>query len=162
MLRSFDRTTMLRALTGIVALTLLLGPRGSTAQARDSVPERSPSSPATGGPRLLVQNRYYAKPGKANEVYAWRQHASTVLQRLGLHTGIALRGPGGNEPDAIWQIVLDSAVLVREARIAMENPEFQSVMRHMNTLVRRFESGVYSQRRLQVEPDTTRQPPSDR
>jgi hypothetical protein len=152
---------MLRALTGIVVLTLLLGPRGLIAQARDTVAVRSPSSQATGGPRLLVQNRYYAKPGKAEEVYAWRQHASTVLQRLGLQNGIALRGPGGNEPDAVWQIVLDSAVLLREARIAMEDPEFQSVMRHMNTLIRRFESGVYLQRRLQVEPDTTREPPFD-
>ena len=60
---------MLRALSGIVVLTLLLGPRATTAQARDTVTTRSPSTQATGGPRLLVQNRYYAKPGKAEEVY---------------------------------------------------------------------------------------------
>lgn len=111
-----------------------------------------PHSQRESAPRRLVQNRYYAKPGKGEEVYAWRLHASDVLRKLGLHAGVVLRGPGGEAPDAVWQVVLDSAELVQEGRVARENPEFQEVMRHMGSLIRRFEGGTYLERRLDVEP----------
>ena len=103
----------------------------------------------------MVQNRYFAKPGKAEEVYAWRQHASDVLRQLGLSSGQVFRGAGGDQPDAVWQVTLDSATLVREAQIAQRSPEFQEVMRHMVTLIRRFENAHYVERRLVVDVKDT-------
>ena len=57
--------------------------RGSTA-----VPSRHPGEQS---PRLVVQNYYYAKPGKAEEVYHWRLHASEVRAGLGLAPGRVLK-----------------------------------------------------------------------
>ena len=34
--------------------------------------------------RFIVQNNYWALPGKAEEVFQWRIHASDVRERLGL------------------------------------------------------------------------------
>ena len=102
-------------------------------------------------PIFLARNKYFAKTGKSDEVYAWRKHASDVLADLHLHNGRVLRGPGGDEPDAIWEIELDSATLIRESRVAAASPEFQAVMQHMGTLVRRFESATYRRRRLFVD-----------
>lgn len=128
------------------------GARGPTTPAqRQDVTLDSLARDTVRGPRLLVQNRYYAAPGKAREVYEWRLHASAVLRALGLHSGEVFHGDGGAEPDAIWQLTLDSATLMREARVARTNPEFQKVMEHMGTLTRRFESGIYREQRLDVE-----------
>ena len=33
---------------------------------------------------ILVQNQYFPKPGKEEEVYQWRLHASDVRIKLGL------------------------------------------------------------------------------
>jgi hypothetical protein len=122
-----------------------------SAQAPDSASGRQAVAQTSAGPRIMAQNRYFAKPGKAEEVYAWRQHASDVLRQLGLNVGQVFRGGGGEQPDAVWQVVIDSATLVREARIAQESLEFQEVMRRMATLVRRIENGNYLQRRLVVD-----------
>jgi hypothetical protein len=149
------------ALATQLGLAAMLTPSRGAAHSRDTVAVAAPAASivtqaASGpsGPRLLVQNRYYAKPGKAREVYAWRLHASAVLRQLGLQAGAVYRGAGGSEPDAIWQVALDSAAVAREGRAARESPQFQSVMRHMGTLTRRFESGVYVERRVTVEPDS--------
>ena len=141
---------------------IAVAPSPLAAQRRDSTTTSNPIGMATSGPRVLVQNRYYAKPGKENEVYEWRLHASEVLRQLGLQSGTVFRGPGGHQPDAVWQIVADSATLVREGRVALESPEFKAVMRHMETLVRRFESGGYLERRVNVEPDGAPPPASPR
>jgi hypothetical protein len=41
--------------------------------------------------RFIVQNNYWALPGKAEEVFQWRIHASDVRERLGLPRGQVLR-----------------------------------------------------------------------
>jgi hypothetical protein len=105
--------------------------------------------------RIVHQNRYYARPGKADEVYAWRLHACDVLTQLGLHAGHVFRGAGGAEPDAVWQIELDPETAAREGRIAQDSPAFQEVMKHMGTLIRRFEHSTLREERLIVDDKTT-------
>jgi hypothetical protein len=95
---------------------------------------------------MLSQNRYWAKPGKADEVYAWRIHATDVQVEMGLPRGRVFRGVGGDEPDVIWQIELtpeqsDDFLRVQKAKMAM----FRPVMDHMGTLIRRFESSAYGE-----------------
>jgi hypothetical protein len=90
----------------------------------------------------------------SNEVYEWRLHACDVLVQLGLHPGHVFRGAGGTEPDAVWQIELAPETAAREARIAQESPAFQEVMKHMGTLIRRFEHSTLREERLIVNDKT--------
>ena len=101
--------------------------------------------------RIVHQNRYYARPGMSNEVYEWRLHACDVLKQLGLHSGHVFRGAGDSEPDAVWQIELDPETAAREGRIAQNSPAFQEVMKHMGTLIRRFEHSTFREERLIID-----------
>lgn len=94
--------------------------------------------------RIVFQNRYYAKPGKAEEVYQWRLHASDVRVELGLARGQVFRGRGGDEPDAIWQLELSPAEAAAElAQMKTVSAQFDPVAEHMSTLLRHFERRRY-------------------
>jgi hypothetical protein len=94
--------------------------------------------------RIVFQNRYYAKPGKAEEVYQWRLHASDVRVQLGLARGQVFRGAGGDEPDAIWQLELSPAEAAAElAQMKKVRTQFDPVAEHMSTLLRHFERRRY-------------------
>jgi hypothetical protein len=96
---------------------------------------------------LVVQNYYYALPGKATDVYLWRLHASDVRAKLGLARGRVLRrvpDPKTNKllpalPDVIWECDYSNAE-AREADVARldKSEEFDEVQKHMDTLVRDF------------------------
>jgi hypothetical protein len=58
---------------------------------------------------------------------------------------------GGTEPDVVWQIELDPETAAREGRIAQEAPAFQEVMKHMGTLIRRFEHSTFREEHLFVD-----------
>ena len=95
--------------------------------------------------RFIVQNNYWALPGKAEEVFQWRIHASDVRERLGLPRGQVLRRQGNSEtlPDVIWQMEYqDEAERLADIKVA-DVPEFQEVQKHMSTLTRRFERIVW-------------------
>jgi hypothetical protein len=102
----------------------------------------APNSPR----RIVFQNRYYAKPGKEDEVYQWRVHACDVLEQLGLPRGQVFRGSGGDQPDVIWQLELEpeavERVLKRQAEVIKQ---FEPIMEHMGTLVRSFEGNRYAE-----------------
>jgi hypothetical protein len=95
--------------------------------------------------RFIVQNNYWALRGKAEEVFQWRIHASDVRERLGLPRGQVLRRQGNSEtlPDVIWQMEYQhEAERLADVKVA-DGPEFQEVIKHMNTLTRRFERTVW-------------------
>jgi hypothetical protein len=95
---------------------------------------------------IIVQNYYYAKPGKAEEVYSWRIHASDVRQQFGLRRGRVLRRVSNSpqQPDVIWECEYpDAASREAEAKMLDKNPEFNEVMKHMNTLIDRFDRATY-------------------
>jgi hypothetical protein len=95
---------------------------------------------------FLAQNRYFAKAGRAQDVYDLRLHACDVLERIGVARGVVFRGRGGTEPDAIWQVSFTSRDAMREARRKVsDNAEFRSVQERMGTLIRRFEASVYQE-----------------
>jgi hypothetical protein len=98
--------------------------------------------------KVIVQNRYFAKPGKGDEVYQWRLHACDVIEKLGSPRGIVLRGRGDNEPDAIWQVEFQTREAARTMSAAVTaTPEFKAVEAHMGTLIRRFESSLLQELR---------------
>lgn len=104
---------------------------------------------------IVVQNSYYALPGKEEEVYRWRLHASDVRAKLGLLRGRILRRIAVAEnvedslmlPDVIWECEYPSneARLNERKRLA-ESAEFNEVKRHMKTLLRSFQRGIFEVR----------------
>jgi hypothetical protein len=105
------------------------------------------------GNTIVVQNFYYALPGKADEVYRWRLHASEVRARLGLAVGRVLRRspPLGDEagdaelPDVVWECEYPN-VKARAADLARLNAsgKFDVVEAHMQTLIRQFRREVFT------------------
>jgi hypothetical protein len=77
--------------------------------------------------RFIVQNSYWALPGKAEEVFQWRIHARDVRERLGLLRGQVLRRDGNSKTASLADAKATSV------------PEFQEVQKHMTTLISRFE-----------------------
>lgn len=108
-----------------------------------------PMLPAVDGApvlRFLAQNRYYARPGKARDVYELRLHACDLLDRIGVPRGQVFRGRGGGEPDVIWQVDFASREAAREARRKVSaNAEFTAVQERMGRLIRRFEASLYQE-----------------
>jgi hypothetical protein len=96
--------------------------------------------------KIIVQNYYYAKPGKVEEVYEWRIHASDVREKLGLRRGRVLKhiGGSGKQPDVIWECEYpDIASRDAELKSLEKNAEFDSVMEHMSTLIDHFDRAMW-------------------
>src|SRR5450432_965964 len=86
--------------------------------------------------KVVVQNYYYAKPGRADEVYRWRLHASDVRVNLGFARGRVLRGidsidqegDAKERPDVIWECDYASmADRERESKALGTSDEFKKV-----------------------------------
>jgi hypothetical protein len=107
---------------------------------------------------FIVQNSYWALPGKAEEVFQWRIHACDVRERLGLLRGQVLRRDGLSKlatslerpegapsvlPNVIWQIEYQSEADRLADTKATSVPEFREVQEHMSTLISRFERSVW-------------------
>jgi hypothetical protein len=130
------------------AVALLLLCAGAPAAPPDHAPQ--PSAPPAGA--IVVQNYYYARSGKADEVYAWRIHASDVRVRLGLPRGRILRrvpdarsiGSASAMADVIWECDYPS-LAARAAEVARlgASAEFAAVEKHMDTLIRDFRRAVF-------------------
>jgi hypothetical protein len=109
--------------------------------------EAPPDVGAAPSRALVVQNYYYALPGRATDVYLWRLHASDVRAKLGLARGRVLRrvpDPKTDKlqaelPDVIWECDYSSPE-AREADVARldKSGEFEEVQKHMETLIRNF------------------------
>lgn len=133
-----------RATAVAVGLALL----AALAAAGAAPPAVAPAKPTFAVPdpprRIVFQNRYYAKPGKAEEVYQWRLHASDVRVALGLRRGQVYRGAGGDQPDAVWQLELSPEEAAAELeRGNVVSAQFDPVAEHMSTLLRHFERRRY-------------------
>ncbi|MET0336573.1 MAG: hypothetical protein ABW063_02315, partial [Caulobacter sp.] len=67
-------------------------------------PASAQTTPSAAG-RILVQNKYYPKPGQEAAVLATRLEASAVRQKLGLQTGLVLvrKSEADGAPYVIWE-----------------------------------------------------------
>lgn len=99
---------------------------------------------------IVVQNYYFAKAGKTEEVYRWRLHASDMREKLGLRRGRVLHrfGDSSHQPDVIWECDYPDMKSREDELKALENnPEFDAVMEYMDTLIDRFDRAIW-----EVEP----------
>jgi hypothetical protein len=91
----------------------------------------------TGGV-AVIQVSYYARPGKAEEVFTHRQHVSDLLEKLGLPRGRVLRRAGGSidQPDVMWECEYPSAAALEQALQSTQgNSEFNEARKYMGTLI---------------------------
>lgn len=122
------------AATALIGLTLGLTVHGET------------QSEGRQTESVIEQTQYWAKPGKAEEVFQWRLHASDVREKIGLPRGRVLRRQGASEtlPDVVWQIEYpNEAARLRDLKTRDESPDFEAVRKHMNTLTTHFERGFW-------------------
>jgi hypothetical protein len=133
----------LTLLTRLLVMAACIGLSGGASAAPVSSAQKQ-------GEPIVVQNFYYALPGKAEEVYQWRLHASEVRARLGLAVGRVLRltSTGGAKdaelPDVVWECEYPNAA-ARAADLAKldASTEFDAVEAHMRRLIRQFRRGVF-------------------
>jgi hypothetical protein len=115
----------------------LIGPE------RDSTEERREQSRAT-----VLQNYYYAQPGKEAEVLNLRLHASDILKKLGVRSGRVLHRLKNRfdittteDPDVVWECEFpDEASLKHDVQIVRASEEFDAVQKQMSVVLRNFES----------------------
>jgi hypothetical protein len=101
------------------------------------------------GSTIVEQTSYFALPGKAEDVYRVRLHASDVLEKLGLPRGRVLRRQGNSEtlPDVMWLVEYpDEAAHQRSLKIRLESPEFKAVRDEMKTLISHGDLGIWDQK----------------
>jgi hypothetical protein len=101
------------------------------------------------GSTIVEQTSYFALPGKAEDVYRVRLHASDVLEKLGLPRGRVLRRQGNSEtlPDVMWLVEYpDEAAHQRSLKIRLESPEFKAVQDEMKTLISHGDLGIWEQK----------------
>lgn len=140
------RKAILRCLLLIFGLLVIIDVNVGRAE------ESLKSASADASRAIVVQNYYYALPGKAEEVYRWRLHASDVRVRLGLAAGRVLRrapivGSEGDSdlPDVIWECeYTDTGARAAEVDRLSKSREFDGVEAHMSTLIRRFSRAIFS------------------
>lgn len=95
---------------------------------------------------IIEHTEYWAKAGKADEVYAWRRHASDVREKIGLRRGRVLRrqGPSDTQADVIWEVeYANEAERLRDLKVRDESPEFTAVRDHMRTLYQKFDRSFW-------------------
>jgi hypothetical protein len=134
-----ERKSMRARLSGLIVASALLG-------AGDATHAQVPSQ------RMVVQNYYFALPGKIQAVYELRLRASAVRASLGLPRGRVLRReqdkPGSAAaqlPDVVWECEYPSAS-AREQDVATlgHSEEFARVENQMNSLLRDFQRVVFT------------------
>jgi hypothetical protein len=86
----------------------------------------------------VIQVAYYARPGRADEVFQHRRHVSDLLGKLGLPRGRVMRRAGGSadQPDVLWECEYASVSALDQAlKAAVANPEFEEARKYMGTLI---------------------------
>ena len=97
---------------------------------------------------IVEETSYFALPGKAEDVYRVRLHASDVLEQLGLPRGHVLRRQGNSDtlPDVMWLMEYpDEAGHQRSLKTRLESPEFKAVRDEMKTLISHADLGIWEQ-----------------
>jgi hypothetical protein len=95
---------------------------------------------------IIVQNYYWAKEGKIEEVYTHRLYASQVRDSLGLAVGRVLKriGTHGELSHVIWECEYPSeAARNEDVRKLTASGAFEKVTKKMGTLIDKFARGVY-------------------
>jgi hypothetical protein len=113
---------------------------------RSSAATQGSPAVAPGAGPIVVQNAYYPKPGLEGEVYRLRLRASAVRAELGLLEGRVLHRIEGPEGAAyvIWEAeYADSAAREQDVARLSTSAEFDSIQKHMGTLLLRFERSVW-------------------
>ncbi len=95
---------------------------------------------------IVVQNHYFAAPGKRDAVVATRREASACRVRMGLPAGRILVLARGSEgvPDAVWEIEYpDLAAWDADLAALAASEEFTAIRNVQSSQLRHFERCAY-------------------
>lgn len=95
---------------------------------------------------IVVQNHYFAAPGRREAVIKTRREASACRVRLGLPEGRILVLARGSEavPDAIWEIEFpDLAAWDADLAVLAASAEFTAIRKLQSSQLRHFERCAY-------------------
>jgi len=95
---------------------------------------------------IVVQNHYFASPGKRDAVIATRRDASACRVRLGLPAGRILVLARGSDavPDTIWELELtDLATWDSDLAVLAASEEFTAIRKVQSSQLRHFERCAY-------------------
>ncbi|NOY46848.1 MAG: hypothetical protein GXO84_01285 [Chlorobi bacterium] len=95
---------------------------------------------------IIVQNYYWAKEGKIEEVYTHRLYASQVRDSLGLAVGRVLKRieTHGELSHVIWECeYISEAARKEDVRKLTASGAFEKLTEKMGTLIEKFSRGVY-------------------
>lgn len=95
---------------------------------------------------IVVQNHYFAAPGKRDAVLATRHEANACRIRLGLPEGRTLVLARGSDqvPDVIWQMeYADLAAWDADLATLAESAEFTRIRAVQSSQLRHFERCAY-------------------
>jgi hypothetical protein len=94
---------------------------------------------------ILVQNQYFPKSGKEEEVYKLRLHASEVIKKLGLRNGRVLKRMNvSDRPYVEWECEYSSLEeREKDIKIVGQSRDFQQVEEKMGTLLDNFERVIW-------------------
>lgn len=97
--------------------------------------------------RVLVQNKYYPKPGMEQAVLETRLEASEVRRRLGLEVGtVFVRVGEVDGPHVVWECEYPSIeARIADAAAAEGASEFAAIQARMRGLVENFERLTWQQ-----------------
>ena len=90
---------------------------------------------------IVVQNEYFPKRGKEEQVYTLRLQASKVLTRLGVPNGRVLKGMNiSDRPYVMWECDYNSLEeRQKAAELVSHSDRFKNVEKKMETLINHFE-----------------------
>ena len=106
---------------------------------------------ALGTNAIVVTNWYFANQGQEHAVMDHRIHASVVREQTGGQAGRVFSrvmdsgfAQSGELPEVIWQTEISSLEDRQKDRDSVgSTPEFEAVMDHMGTLLRKFDRAVW-------------------
>ena len=104
------------------------------------------TNPVSADRPIIVQNYYWAKEGKIQEVYEHRKYACEVRKNLGFAVGRVLlrKDSQGGLAHVIWECEFPSeAARQEDIRLLSESGAFEEVMEKMGTLIDKFDRATY-------------------
>ena len=125
--------------------------------------QRPALNPSSAARSIIVQNSYYAEPGKAEDLYRGLVATNELRGKLGLHQARLLRrteragdafatpadhreeGAGAEElPDVVGQFeYVDAATREREFKTLLADPDYQTIHERFMPFTRRLQRATY-------------------
>ncbi len=117
---------------------------------------KEPAAQTSAEATILVQLKYWAKPGQVEALQRTLAEMEQAHVRAGSPPGAIFRGPGGEEADFIYEVQLPNAAAAKQIHQAIaQSTEISEIWGQTEKLISRFEDRVFVQRSPAGKPAPT-------